>query len=583
LKSSKAGLIVVTAACLVLALLTVFAVELSNTQANSKRGIEVQVHERAVLAGALISSLFQTVQQQVPQDSKIYGSAVVSDKTLNAPGQQSGYVAVLDRSGTVLASSRSFTAQARAELAGSAALALIRAGRPYGLGNVAPYGSTGVIDFAIAFPTPYGNRILVTGFTPGALSVLMTRALDSIPGVKGSHNYLVDGNDVVLASTNPAAQVGHLIPGAGAVQVLERHSGDVRNRYFDQVELTNSTWRIVLAAPDGPLFASVTGLHQLVPWLIFAAFALVALAALALGWRVLRASDQLHEVNRQLEGVNDELIGANETLERRAMELARSNQELDQFASIASHDLQEPLRKVQMFTEQLTVMERDHLSDKGHDYLRRTNAAAQRMQTLIEDLLRFSRVATEGRPFAPVDLDQITRQVLDDLDALVADSRAIVHLAPLPTVNADALQMQQLMQNLISNALKFHREGVPPEVTIGSTVAEETAQLTVSDNGIGFDLRYSQRIFRIFERLHPRNKYPGTGIGLALCRKIVERHGGYIVASSELDAGSTFTVTLPLHLVDEVIVLPRDLGAEVIDDTEVDEGAQTAEGAHVNA
>ncbi len=571
---------VVTAACLVLAILTVFAVELSNTQANSKRGIEVQVHERAVLAGSLISSLFQTVQEQVPLDSKTYGSATVSNAALDAQSQQGGYLAIVDQSGAVLASSQSFTSQARAELAGSAALGLIRSGHPYGLGNVAPYGTTAVIDFAIAFPTPYGNRILVTGFTPLALGALMTRELNSIPGVKGSHNYLVDGNDIVLASTNPSARVGHLIPGAGAVQILKHLSGDLRNRYFDQVELTNSTWRIVLAAPDGPLFASVTGLHQLVPWMIFAAFALVALAALVLGWRVLRAADQLHEVNRQLEHVNVELTSANRTLERKARELARSNQELDQFASIASHDLQEPLRKVQMFTEHLTVMEREHLSEKGHDYLRRTNAAAQRMQTLIEDLLRFSRVATEGRPFAPVDLDQITRQVLDDLDAQVADSRAVVRVMPLPTVNADELQMQQLMQNLISNALKFHRDGVPPEVTIGATVAENTAELTVRDNGIGFDLRYSQRIFRIFERLHPRNNYPGTGIGLALCRKIVERHGGYIVASSAEGVGSTFTVTLPLHLTDEIIVLPRDVGVEVDESIHAEEAAESA---HVNA
>jgi len=568
---------VITAACLVLALLTVFAVELSDTQAKSKSGIEVQVHERAVLAGALISSLFQTVQQGVPQDSKVYGSRTVSDKTLNAQGLQSGYLAIVDPDGTLLASSRGLTAQARAELARSAALALIRSGHPYGLGNLAPYGSTGVIDFAIAFPTPYGTRILVTGFTPGALSSLMTRELHSIPGVKGAHNYLVDGNDIVLASTNPAAEVGRTIPGVGAVQVLQHLSGNVRGRYFDQVELTNSTWRIVLAAPDGPLFASVTGPHQLVPWLIFGAFALVALAALALGWRVLRSADQLQIVNSRLEEVNDELTGANETLERRARELARSNQELDQFASIASHDLQEPLRKVQMFTEQLTVIERDRLSDKGRDYLKRTNAAAERMQTLIEDLLRFSRVATEGRPFEPVDLDQITRQVLDDLDAQVAESRAVVRVTALPTVNADALQMQQLMQNLISNALKFHRDGVPPDVTISATIEDDTAHLTVRDNGIGFDLRYSQRIFRIFERLHPRNRYPGTGIGLALCRKIVERHGGYIVASSEMGVGSTFTVTLPLHQSDEVIVLPRDL------ETEADDNDDANSGAHVNA
>jgi len=581
-KASRASLIVTTAACLMLALLTVFAFELSDTQAKSKTSIEVQVHERAVLAGALISSLFQTVQQELPQDSKTYGGRTVSDATLNVPGQQGGYLAILDPDGTVLASSRGLTAQARTDLAGSAALALIRSGHPYGLGNVAPYGATGVIDFAMTFPTPYGNRILLTGFTPEALSALMTRELDSIPGVKGAHNYLVDGNDIVLASTNSAAEVGHLIPGAGAVKVLKHLSGDVRNRYFDQVDLTNSTWRIVLAAPDGPLFASVTGLHQLVPWLIFAAFALVALAALALGWRVMRAAGQLETVNEQLEMVNGELTGANETLERRAMELARSNQELDQFASIASHDLQEPLRKVQMFTEQLSVIDRDRLSDKGRTYLQRTNAAAQRMQTLIEDLLRFSRVATEGRPFAPVDLGQVTQQVLDDLAAPVADSGAIMRVSELPTVNADALQMQQLMQNLISNALKFRREGVVPEVVVDATVSDDVVHLTVSDNGIGFDLRYSQRIFRIFERLHTRDKYPGTGIGLALCRKIVERHGGHIVAGSELGVGSTFKVTLPLHQSDEVIVLPRDFDAEA-NGVVAKRAAGAKEGRHVNA
>jgi signal transduction histidine kinase len=581
-KPSRASLIVATAACLMLALLTVFALELSDTQAKSKTSIEVQVHERAVLAGALISSLFQTVQQEVPQDSRIYGGRTVSDATLNVPGQQGGYLAILGPNSTVLASSRGFTAQARADLAGSAALALIRSGHPYGLGNVAPYGATGVIDFAVAFPTPYGNRILLTGFTPEALSALMTPELDSIPGVKGAHNYLVDGNDIVLASTNPTAEVGQLIPGAGAVEVLKHLSGDVRHRYFDQVDLTNSTWRIVLAAPDGPLFASVTGLHQLVPWLIFAAFALVALAALALGWRVMRAAGQLQTVNEQLETVNGELIGANETLNRRAMELARSNQELDQFASIASHDLQEPLRKVQMFTEQLTVIDCDRLSDKGRTYLQRTNAAAQRMQTLIEDLLRFSRVATEGRPFAPVDLGQVTQQVLDDLAAQVADSGAIIRVSALPTVNADALQMHQLMQNLISNALKFRRDGVVPEVVVDATVADEVVHLTVSDNGIGFDLRYSQRIFRIFERLHTRDKYPGTGIGLALCRKIVERHGGHIVAGSKLGVGSTFRVTLPLHQSDEVIVLPRDFYAEA-NGVATKQSAVEEDGRHVNA
>jgi light-regulated signal transduction histidine kinase (bacteriophytochrome) len=311
--------------------------------------------------------------------------------------------------------------------------------------------------------------------------------------------------------------------------------------------LANSTQRIVLGAPDGPLFASVSGVRKWLPWVIFAAFALVAVLALVLGRRALRSAEAVRDSNVRLADVNEQLESVNSALEARAAELARSNAELEQFASIASHDLQEPLRKVRTFTQQLTVIDSDKLSPKGHDYLERANRAAERMQKLIEDLLKFSRVATHGRPFEPVDLQELTRGVLIDLELQIEGSGAVVEVGELATIDADPLQMRQLMQNLISNALKFQREGVAPEVTVESSSSEDTVEITVRDNGIGFESQYAGRIFRVFERLHGRSRYPGTGIGLALCRKIVERHGGRIVAESSPGAGATFTVTLPVH------------------------------------
>ncbi len=566
------AMLALLAAVLLLGLLSVFAIELSNTQAKSKRDVKARVHERGVLAAALVDGLFQTVQQQIPQDIRLYGTRTVSDRTMDARNQQNAYTALLDGSGRVLAGSRGFTPQARANLAHSAALALIRAGHPYGLGDALPYGKTGVINFAVTFPTQFGQRILLTGFAPAALGTFITADLRKIPGVSGSHNYLIDGNDTVLASTNPARPVGYVFRGSAAT-ALKHASGDVNGHYYDSVPLANSTERIVLSAPSGPLFASVSGLRKWIPWVIFAAFALVAILALALGRRVIRSSEEVRNSNLRLGQVNDELETVNAALEVRAAELARSNAELEQFASIASHDLQEPLRKVRTFTQQLTVIDSDNLSPKGHDYLERANGAAERMQKLIEDLLKFSRVATHGRPFEPVDLQEVTRGVLGDLELQIERPGAVVRVGELPTVDADPLQMRQLMQNLISNALKFAREGVPPEVAVDASVNDDSVQITVRDNGIGFDPQYAGRIFRVFERLHGRSRYPGTGIGLALCRKIVERHGGRIVAEGEPDAGATFTVTLPVH--------PR---ADVFAGVSGGNGAAAArEGSHVHA
>ncbi|MFL5823417.1 MAG: putative bifunctional diguanylate cyclase/phosphodiesterase [Solirubrobacteraceae bacterium] len=303
------------AGLLVFALLTVFAIELSDTQQQSRRDVMSRVHERSVLAAALIDSLFQTVRQQVPQLEARYGGPHVSSRVLDAARQQNAYLAVLDQAQHVLAASHGFTPQARADLKHSAALALVRAGRSYAVGNVLPYGRTGVINLAIVFPTRYGRRILLTGLPPRSMTGFLTGDLRRIPGVKGAHNYVIDGDDVVLATTNPARPPGYRFSTPAQRAALSRPSGSSRGRYYDQVPISNSTWRILLAAPSARLFASVAGLGKWLPWLIFGAFALVAMAALLLGSRVVRSAEsrlrkantQLTEVNLQLEQVNESL------------------------------------------------------------------------------------------------------------------------------------------------------------------------------------------------------------------------------------------------------------------------------------
>jgi hypothetical protein len=197
------------AGLVVLALLAVFAIELSNTQAKSKQDVEARVHERAVLAAALVDSLFQTVAQEVPQDEREFGARVVSNRVMDSQQEEDSYLALLDSSGAVIASSPGFTAQARRDLSRSSALAMIRSGHPYALGNLLPYGKNGVIDLAVAFPTRFGERILFSGFSPAALGPLLGGELREIPGVQGARNYLIDSNDTVLASNDPARPIGY--------------------------------------------------------------------------------------------------------------------------------------------------------------------------------------------------------------------------------------------------------------------------------------------------------------------------------------------------------------------------------------
>ncbi len=237
---------------------------------------------------------------------------------------------------------------------------------------------------------------------------------------------------------------------------------------------------------------------------------------------------------------------AEDALQKRTAELARSNADLEQFAYVASHDLQEPLRAVASYTQLLARRYEHRLDGDARRFIERTTAAVGRMQALIRDLLAYSRVGTRGETFGPTDCEQALREALENLQAAVAETDATVTYDRLPVIAADALQLRQLLQNLIGNALKFRGER-PPAVHISARRVDRVWRFSVRDNGIGIEPEYAERIFVIFQRLHSRRTYPGTGVGLAICKKIVERHGGRIWVESRLGEGTTFSFELPVR------------------------------------
>lgn len=296
--------------------------------------------------------------------------------------------------------------------------------------------------------------------------------------------------------------------------------------------------------PDYWLEAGVKIMTALVS--VVTAVALIPLVPRALA---LRSPIELERLNRMLRQEIAERERVEVELRQMTARLEEQNRELGDFARVASHDLQEPLRKVELFSERLSRNLGDGVPEKAAESIERLRNAAGRMRALITDLLQLSRVSTHGGDFQEVDLAEVAREVLDDLEASIVESGASVDVGDLPTIEADPTQMRQLLQNLIGNAVKYHQPGVAPTVRVrGDTVDwRGTARIIVEDDGIGFAPEHAERIFGAFERLHGRGEFEGTGIGLALCRKIVERHGGAISAASVPGKGAAFTVELPVR------------------------------------
>jgi PAS domain S-box-containing protein len=233
---------------------------------------------------------------------------------------------------------------------------------------------------------------------------------------------------------------------------------------------------------------------------------------------------------------------AEEEIHRYIDRLEQSNKELEQFAMIAAHDLKEPLRKIQVFSDMLVNM----VPHEGQELLSRMQSASNRMQRLLEDLFTLSSIGRQGKPFTPVDLNKVVETVVDDLQVVLAETKGQIIVSSLPVIQGDPSQVQQLFQNLIGNGLKYYRDGVPPQIKVYSEVEDRYYKITIEDNGIGIAPEYHGRIFEPFQRLHGPGEYQGTGMGLAICKKIVERHQGYLSVISTLKKGSRFSFTIPI-------------------------------------
>jgi signal transduction histidine kinase len=554
LGGQRANAVVGAAALIVATALVVLGVSLHATQTHARETLISRFQDRAQVVSALIQAEVSSVPSSAAA-TPAYTSATVDGQALDRAAAQShlAFVTILDRAGNVVARSRTMTAADLSQALRSPAFAGVRAGAPVSLSDVLSGGARGggVVDLVVPLQTAAGERILVGGLPVTLLGALFGTYLQRIPHSVGAA-YVLDSRGAMIAdAAPPSASAGATVTRLPPTRLAHSHSGPYgHGGYFVSAAVPGSTWRVVLTSTQSALFSSVSGARKWLPWAIYIALGLVALGFLLLARRLLASGAALSRANAELATSNARLQSTNELL-RHAAELSRSNAELEQFASIASHDLQEPLRKVQTFAAQLNAKESENLSEQGQDFLRRMSDAAGRMRSLIDDLLMFSRVSTQGHPFTSVNLGHVISQVLVDLEVSIEESLAVVTVGLMPTIEADPLQMRQLFQNLLGNALKFRRPEVTPELRVEAQVVDHIAQLTVRDNGIGFDEQYATRIFRAFERLHGARAYPGTGIGLALCRKIVERHHGTITATSEIDHGATFTIRLPVTQPDE--------------------------------
>jgi signal transduction histidine kinase len=522
-------------AILALLLLVIAGVFLTDTQERQREDLRARYEDRSVVARALLDSLFRVAFAGARSDAseRWTGDRIPTDQ-LNQEARigNARWIAVVDAGGRVLGSSSGTPPDALERISRRPFFvreSLRAAG--YGLGDV----HRGVVESAVGFPTAAGPRVQVTGAPVSVYTEFLAATVDPLPGGPGARAFVLDGAGRPLASVERGGARPQPAPGLLRVLAEGRDSGtfvrDGEERFYSATTLSMSRWRLVNTIGEDVLYEPASGVSRWLPWLI------LAMTALAFAWIALLV--------RRLLGTTAALRRSNVELQHSNAELARSNADLEQFAYVASHDLSEPLRTVAGFSQLLAKQYRGRLDPDADLYVSHMAAGVERMQQLIDDLLLYSRAGRLPVHGRPVDLDEVLDEVLHAIGPAIRERGATVVAGDLPTVRGERSQLAQVLQNLIVNAVKFTATDVTPEIRVDAVRLGTEWRVTVRDNGIGIDAAQRDAVFKMFGRLHPGDSYPGTGIGLALVKRIVERHGGRVWVESAPGGGSVFSFTLP--------------------------------------
>jgi signal transduction histidine kinase len=520
---------------LLVAMLLAAAIGTQLSQIQARRALEDRFALRATLGASFVSAYTADIlaREQAIASAGLAGDTVTAlefHQAVAAFGFEAALL--LDSRGRIL-----HIAPPAPEMLGVSVaeryehLRLALAGQPTVSGAVESAASgQPLVAFAVPFETERGVRVFSGGHHLGhtPLSAYLRSAIPfsaAVAYLVDANGYIVDSNAGSDSSVTSLVESNAGLASAMASGTKGTFVFQGKEQHFTVEDVAGTPLRLILAVPTAQLYAPLIGPAQWVPWILLSLL-LVGAAYL------LRVLGALHRTGVALRATSQEL--------------ERSNRELQDFASIASHDLQEPLRKIRAFGDRLATGHAAALDESGQDYLARMTSAAARMQALIDDLLAYSRVASRQEAVHRVSLATVMSEVLVDLEQRLADTHGAVKvIGSLPEVDADPMQLHQLLQNLIGNALKYRRPDVTPEVRVSCVESAAGWTIQISDNGIGFSQDQAARIFAPFQRLHGRGEFEGTGMGLAICRRIVERHGGTIAAHGRPGEGADFVVTLP--------------------------------------
>ncbi|MDX6629977.1 MAG: hypothetical protein QOH00_2223 [Gaiellales bacterium] len=500
---------------------------------------------RSQLTASLLSTSSASLRAAAP---KIPPTAAALARV--AAKSHLAYAAMLSADGRVLAVSSGAPPAVARRLAahpGYVRQALSGRGWLSGVLPAAP-GRQATLDWAVPFQSRSGRRVLVEGFPATLLTGFLTSFLSQ--GETGRSIYVVDsGRHLIAASKSAVLANGTALPVALS-RAADLSSRTIAGSFVASAGISGSGWQLVVAQPTSQLYPGIAGSRSWLHWAVVLLAGAIGFASLVPLRRSQVRAAELARAHAEVSALNETLEAKvaerTDLAERRAHALARSNAELEQFASVAAHDLQEPLRKIRMYCERLGRRQ-DEVPEEVRADVTRMESAAGRMQGLISDLLDLARVNSRGRELVAIDLGEVAREVVADLEAHIADTGASIEIEALPVVRGDRVQLRQVLQNLLSNALKFQREGVALQVRVRTESSTGgRCVIAVEDNGIGFDDKYAERIFGTFQRLHGRGAYEGTGIGLSIARKIAWRHDGEITASGVPGEGATFRLTLPV-------------------------------------